>query len=146
MRSQRATLVLCITALATVAESSAEARTPKADELFHVTGCENGDLVVPAVNLWDRPGGLSAGARPNGKLSGDGRKDRGLKCQGAVVLTKEIKTMSGRVWVKVVTLIGGRVGWFTDGSSARSARRRSRATPMLLPDALRPRNASDCSA
>ena len=70
MRSQRATRVLCITALATVAESSAEARTPKADELFHVTGCENGDLVVPAVNLWDRPGALSAGARPNGKLSG----------------------------------------------------------------------------
>ena len=42
-------------------------------DLFHVTGYENGELVLPVINLWSKPGGIANGARVIGKLSGDGR-------------------------------------------------------------------------
>ncbi|OIN94855.1 MAG: hypothetical protein AUJ48_04340 [Deltaproteobacteria bacterium CG1_02_45_11] len=63
----------------------------KPGDLFHITGYENGELVAPIVNLWDKPGGLGAGAKVIGKLSGDGREDQGLKGQGSVVKLLEIK-------------------------------------------------------
>ncbi|MEE8190159.1 MAG: hypothetical protein V3T79_01025 [Candidatus Scalindua sediminis] len=55
--------------------SSAEAWEVKSGDLFHITGCENGELFVPIVNMWSKPGGLVAGAKVVGKLSGNGRED-----------------------------------------------------------------------
>ena len=49
----------------------------KVGDRFHITGCENGELMVPVVNMWDRPGGQFAGGKVVGKLSGNGREDQG---------------------------------------------------------------------
>jgi hypothetical protein len=84
------------------------------DDRIHVTGCENGELVVPIVNLWSKPGGVRAGATVVGKVSGDGRADQGLRCQGSVVIVREQQTVSGRDFVKVETVVGDQVGWITD--------------------------------
>ena len=65
--------------------NSVSALEIKPGDLFHITGCENGELVVPIVNMWSEPGGIGAGAKVVGKLSGDGRADQGLECQGAMV-------------------------------------------------------------
>jgi hypothetical protein len=43
--------------------ASSHAWTPKAGDLFHITGCENGELVVPTVYLWSKPGGATNGAK-----------------------------------------------------------------------------------
>lgn len=91
-----------------------QGRLPKVGERFHVTGCERGKLVVPVVRLWSQPGGLAAGARPVGQVSGEGRADQGLECQGSVVIAREVRTVGGRTFVKVETVVGSQVGWITD--------------------------------
>ena len=73
--------------------NSAAASEIKIGDLFHIIGCENGELLVPRVNMWSRPGGIGAGAKVIGKLSGDGRADQGLKCQGAIVELLERKSI-----------------------------------------------------
>lgn len=83
-------------------------------ELFHVTGCENGTLVVPIVNMWSAPGGLSSGATVVGKLSGDGNPSQGLKCQGAIVRAVEVKNVNGRTFIKVKSIVNSGEGWITD--------------------------------
>lgn len=87
---------------------------PKVGDLFHITGCENGELLVPVVNLWSKPGGAITGAKIVGKLSGDGRKDQDLKCQGSVVRVLKFKKDSGRTFLKVYSVVNSKVGWITD--------------------------------
>lgn len=100
---------------------AAEPSRPRtADRLTHITGCENGELMVPVVRLWSKPGGLAEGARPVGQLSGDGREDRGLKCQGAVVFIRDSRVVSGRQFYKVETVVGSQTGWLTDSFIGRT--------------------------
>ncbi len=40
-------------ALVAATSSVAAQRTPTVGERAHITGCENGDLLVPVVNMWD---------------------------------------------------------------------------------------------
>ncbi len=75
----------------------------------HITGCENGELVLPVVNLWDSP----SMTRILGQVSGDGRADQGLKCQGAVVIVREVRQARGRTFVRVETVVESQIGWVT---------------------------------
>ena len=95
----------------------------KAGDRFHVTGCENGVLMVPVVNMWDKPGGAIKGAKVIGKLSGEGREDQGLKCQGAIVELLEIKNFDGRVFLKVKSVVNFKVGWITDSFVGRKTKK-----------------------
>ncbi len=88
---------------------------------IHITGCENGVLQIPVVNMWSKPGGILAGAKVVGQLSGDGRADQGLKCQGAVVIIKDKQVVSGRTHYRVETIYG-KVGWVTDSFIGRKAK------------------------
>ena len=94
--------------------NSAAALEIMVGDLFHVTGCENGELVVPVINMWSKPGGIGAGARVVGKLSGDGRGDQKSKCQGAIVELLEITNVNGRVFLKVKPVVNSESGWITD--------------------------------
>ena len=85
-------------------------RTPTVAERTHITGCEDGDLLVPVVNMWDSPDMR----RIVGRLSGDGRADQGLSCQGAVVIAHEIRMVRGRVFIRIQTVVTGDFGWVTD--------------------------------
>jgi hypothetical protein len=94
--------------------SHSEALDLKRGDLFHITGCENGELLVPIVDMWDKPGGSDEGAKVIGKLSGDGREDRGLKCQGTVVRAIDIVNIRGRMFIKIQSVINLSEGWVTD--------------------------------
>jgi hypothetical protein len=84
----------------------AEAVDPRVGRRVHITGCENGELKTPLVNLW------SSAARTSvvGKLSGDGRAEQGFGCQGAVVI---IRAVDGTA-LQVETVSGDQVGWVSD--------------------------------
>jgi hypothetical protein len=69
----------------------------------HITGCENGKLVVPVVNLWDSP----SRSRVIGKVSGEGGPDG---CQGAVVVIRGVR--GGLYEVEAVE--GRQAGWVTE--------------------------------
>lgn len=91
-----------------------EAKELKVGDLFHITGCENKQLMVPVVSMWDKPGGQLEGARVVGKLSGNGRRDQGLKCQGAIVRLLEKENINGRVFLRIKSIVNSSVGWITD--------------------------------
>lgn len=81
----------------------------------HITGCDERGLAVPVVNIWSHPGSVIGGAglkanRVVGRLSGDGREDRGLKCQGAVIIVREVRKTDD-TWYRVESLIGKQSGW-----------------------------------
>jgi len=82
------------------------AADPRIGRRVHITGCENGELVVPVVNLWDSP----ARTRVVGKLSGDGRADQGLRCQGAVVIIRDVRD----TLYQVESVVGDQIGWVTE--------------------------------
>ena len=107
-------LIYLIPLLAAFLVTSADAWEPTVGDLFHVTGCENGTLLVPVVNMWNKPGGLAAGAKVIGKLSGDGRKDLGLQCQGSIVKVLKVKRVSGRTFLKIKSVVNSKIGWITD--------------------------------
>ena len=79
---------------------------PRIGRRVHITGCENGQLVVPVVNLWDSPARTSV----IGKLSGDGRADQGLSCQGAVVIIRDVRDDV----YQVESVVGDQIGWVTE--------------------------------
>lgn len=58
--------------------------------------------MVPVVNLWNGP----ERTQVVGRLSGNGRDDKGLKCQGAVVKAMEATHASGRTFIKIKS-VGG---------------------------------------
>jgi len=107
-------LIYHILLLLLVLSSPANALELKRGDLFHITGCENGELALPVVRMWSKPGGIVVGAKVVGKLSGDGRADQGLKCQGAVVKLLEIKKISGRTFLKIKSVVNSKIGWLTD--------------------------------
>jgi hypothetical protein len=94
--------------------SHSEALDLKRGDLFHITGCESGKLLVPIVDIWDKPGGSVEGAKVIGKLSGDGRVDRGLKCQGSVVSMIDIAIIRGQIFIKIQSVVHLSEGWVTD--------------------------------
>jgi len=102
------TLVACGTSTPSTEEgsSSSAKNDPRIGRRVHITGCEKGALVVPVVNLWDSP----KRTRAVGKLSGDGRADRGLSCQGAVVIIRDVQ---GELY-QVESVIGDQIGWVTE--------------------------------
>ena len=106
---KRLIIMLCFVLLSLTYSSSAL----EVGEKFHITGCENGELMVPVVNLWSKPGGIINGAKVIGKLSGDGRPELGLKCQGSIVELLEIKQVDGKTYLKIKTIYSD-VGWVTD--------------------------------
>ena len=108
-------LIYLIPLLAAFLVTSADAWEPTVGDLFHVTGCENGTLLVPVVNMWNKPGGLAAGAKVIGKLSGDGRKDLGLQCQGSIVKVLKVKRVSGRTFLKIKSVVNSKIGWIMSG-------------------------------
>jgi len=116
-------LTYCISFILLSSTASVEARQVQPSELFHITGCENGELVVPVVKMWSKPGGIIAGARVVGKMSGDGRKDQGLKCQGTVVRVLEIKSIEGRTFLRIRTVVNSKTGWISDSFVGRKFNR-----------------------
>ncbi len=81
----------------------------------HITGCnEAGELEVATVNVWLEPGGVSNTNRPVGKLSGDGREDLGLKCQGSVVVVVQSQQAEGRTFYRVASVVRGDDGWVSE--------------------------------
>lgn len=76
----------------------------------HVTGCENDALMVPVVNLWDS----AQRSRVVANVSGDGREDQGLKCQGAVVIVRDVGFGGGRTMFQVETVVGDQIGWVSE--------------------------------
>lgn len=91
-------------------------RLMRLGDAFHVTGCENGRLELPTVNLWASPDFT----RVIGRLSGDGRADQGLSCQGAVVALRDVAERNGRQVLQVQSVVNGTTGWFTDSFVGRS--------------------------
>lgn len=85
-------------------------RTPRVGERIHITGCENGELMLSVINMWDSPDmrGIV------GKLASAGRVDQGLRCQGAVVIVHEIRSARGRIFIRIQTVVRGAFGWVTD--------------------------------
>lgn len=115
-------LLFLFSVLFAVQVSSAEASDVAVGDKFHVTGCENGELMVPVVNMWSKPGGIASGAKVIGKLSGDGRSDQGLKCQGSVVKVVEVKKIGGRTFLKVQSVVNSKTGWVTDSYVGRKVK------------------------
>ncbi len=93
---------------------SVEAAEVKKGDVFHITGCENGVLELPIINIWTQPGGIANGARIAGKLSASGRVDKGLKCEGAVVKVLDTVKMGGREYIQIQSVVNSKVGWITD--------------------------------
>lgn len=82
------------------------AKTIEVGKKYHITGCENGTLYVPIVNMWSKPCPPPC-SRVTGRLSGDGREDKGLKCQGAII---EVLQTYGN-WIKVKSVVNNSEGW-----------------------------------
>lgn len=72
-------------------------------EKYHITGCEDGELLVPIVHLWERAGP----SHIVGKLEGTSKYN---KCQGEIVKVLDVTTYNGRVRYKIKTSYGT-VGW-----------------------------------
>jgi hypothetical protein len=72
----------------------------------HITGCENGELKVPMVNLWN----TAARSAVIGRLSGDGQEALGFACQGAVVVVRDVVGTA----LQVETVTGSQVGWVSE--------------------------------
>lgn len=76
----------------------------------HITGCENGELTVPTPNIWDSP----QQRRVIGRVSGDGRTDQGLRCQGSVVIIVAAQEANGRMMYQIETIVGDQSGWISE--------------------------------
>ncbi len=97
----------------------------KVGDRFHVTGCEHGELMVPVINMWDKP----RGTKVIGKLFGDGREDEGLKCQGSIVELLEIKKVDGRTFLKIKAVVNSEIGWITDSFVGRKVKNKNPQKP-----------------
>lgn len=84
--------------------------------LHRITGCENGELVVPRPNVWSSPQRL-LGPQPTvvGQLTG-GSPGRRVQCRGGdVVRVLERTTYEGRPVYRIVAVVNGLEGWITPG-------------------------------
>ena len=98
--------LICLVMLVGLLAFGATALAVDIGSTYHITGCVNGELLLPVVHMWSKPGGIINGAQIIGKLSGGGRADQGLKCQGSIVKILDIKDK----YVKVKSLSRD-VGW-----------------------------------
>jgi hypothetical protein len=57
-----------------------------------------------------------------GKLSGDGRADQGLSCQGAVVIIRDAAMHDGRKLNRVEAVVGDQAGRLTEPFLGRTAK------------------------
>lgn len=90
---------------------------------FHLSGCnDNGELMVPIVNIWNKPGGAIAGAKVIGKLSGAGNADQGMQCQGAIVELLQLKIVDGGLYLKIKSTVNSTTGWVTDSFVGQKAK------------------------
>ena len=80
---------------------------PQIGDRVHLTGCENGELLLVQIILWDTPQ-LSI---PVGILRGTGPDD---PCVGELVIIKDIVTLDEVPRYKVEAVEGGATGWVTD--------------------------------
>ena len=72
---------------------------------YHITGCENGELLVPIVHMWEKAGH----SHIVGMLSATSNSD---KCQGSIVKVLDAKVANGRLRYKVKSLVNRKVvGW-----------------------------------
>ena len=79
-------------------------QTPPADKTYRtISGYENGELVVSTINVWDRTGGLIAGAYVVGHLPGE----------GSYLEILDTKLTDARLWLKV-RATNGKTGWITN--------------------------------
>ncbi len=105
-------VLFCVSPATALGQDAVQEQLQVGDR-FHVTGCDNGALLVPLVNLWSRPIS-SPDARPIATLSGRGRVDGAGRCQGAVVAALDIRTIRGRTHIKIESVVNGTIGWITD--------------------------------
>src|SRR3989344_7320671 len=75
--------------------------------IVHISGIENGECVVPSVNLWDKPGGISKGAKVLTSVEG---------CLGLPVKVLEVRDVPPRNWYHVQTYCtnAGKSGWVSE--------------------------------
>ena len=82
------------------------ASDPRVGRRVHITGCENGELKLRLVNLWNTANRSAV----VGKLSGDGQAEQGFACQGAVVIIREV---IGTMY-QVESIAGDQTGWVSE--------------------------------
>ena len=87
----------------TSSSGSRPASDPRVGRRVHITGCENGQLKVRLVNLWNTANRSAV----VGKLSGDGQEALGFGCQGTVVIVREV---IGDMY-QVESVAGDQTGW-----------------------------------
>jgi len=49
-----------------------------------------------------------------GRVSGEGRPETVGRCQGSVVIIREITVLRGRTHLKIESVVNGSTGWVTD--------------------------------
>ena len=79
-------------------------------DMYHVTGCRDGEMVVVTPALWASPERL----RVVGRLAGGGPASQGMECQGAVV--RVLSRSAGRNDTEVFeirSIMNRRRGWIS---------------------------------
>jgi len=82
----------------------------EAGDMYHVTGCRDGEMVVVTPALWASPERL----RVVGRLAGGGPASQGMECQGAVV--RVLSRSAGRNDTEVFeirSIMNSRRGWIS---------------------------------
>lgn len=91
-----------------------DGRTVRVGERYHISGCENGELVLMAPNVWRT-------AQQTGivfQLSGTSRSD---ECSGAVVEILDLQQVQGRWMTNIRSVVNGREGWISELFIGKSA-------------------------
>jgi len=103
----RTGLVLaCVVALGV--GDGVRASAQEVGSMYHVTGCEDGELTMPTPVVWRGADRM----RVAGRLTGRGREEDGLRCQGAVVRVLSVTSHpSGETMVEVRSITNGLRGW-----------------------------------
>ena len=78
---------------------------------YYITGCYEGELIIPMVNLWSASDGGVEGATIVGRVSGGNEKNLESHCKGAIVKVLDIYD---EFMIKVQS-INGKVGWVASG-------------------------------
>lgn len=86
---------------------------------FHVTGCENGELMVKEVFVWSLPA-VTPGAKVVATLSGGGKAG---KCQGDVVKLVSKKMVGRRLFLRVHSPEKDRIGYIGAGFAGVKAKK-----------------------
>lgn len=76
-------------------------------QIMFISGIKSGVCLIPNVNLWNKPGGILAGAKVMSTIKGR---------DGLSVKVIEIRLVGPRVWyhVKTFGINDGKSGWLID--------------------------------